>query len=269
MTPETHQRSRGRLALSWKRRGPDTVLDGLHQEGCLKARFPRAPAWAEAVLLNTAGGVAGGDALSFRIAAGPGTQATIASQAAERFYRALPGTTAQVDGQLGVAEGAALEWLPQETILFDRCALRRRLTVALHPSAWFLGVEQLVFGRTAMGETVHEARLHDLIRIERGGVCVLHDAIRFDGPVQSVLAGPASAAGGRAVATLIHAAADAPGRLDPLRAALAGFDAGASVVEGVLIARIVAANGACLRAAVVAGLAVLRAGRPLPRVWEC
>ncbi len=267
-----HQRAQGALRLSFKRRGDATVLDGLRQEGCLKARFPRTEhgAWAGAVMLNSSGGVVGGDALDITISAGPGTRATVASQAAERFYRALPGTPpARVSTALSVAPGAALEWLPQESILFDRCAVRRRLSVDLAGDAWFLGVEQVVFGRTAMGEAVQDAEFRDLIELRRDGRLLLHDAIRLDGPVQAVLDRRAAGGGARAVATLVHAAADAEEKLDALRDALAGQEAGASAWDGLLVARIVAADGACLRAAVVAGLAALRAGRPLPRVWFC
>ncbi len=267
-----HQRAQGTLRLSFKRRGVHTVLDGLRQEGCLKLRFPRTEhdAWAGAITLNSSGGVAGGDALDTTISAGPSTQATVASQAAERFYRALPGTAAaHVSTALHISPGAALEWLPQETILFDRCAVQRRLIVNLTGDAWFLGTEQLVFGRTAMGEAVHEASLRDLIQVRRDGRLLLHDAIRIDGAVQSVLDRRATGGMARGVATLIHAAPDAEIRLDALRQALAGHDAGASAWDGMLIARIVASDGACLRAAVVAGLAALRAGRPLPRVWLC
>ena len=266
-----HQRARGELRLSFKRRGGATVLDGLRQDGCLKARFPHVdpPAWPGAVTLNSAGGVAGGDTLATTITAGPGTQATVAGQAAERIYRALPGATSRIATTLHVQEGAALEWLPQETILFDRCAMRRTLYVHLADDAWFLGVESLVFGRTAMDEQVHAARIHDRIAIRRGGRLVLHDAIRLDGPVASLLQRPAIGGGARAVATVIHAGPDAPALLDALREAFAGHDAGATVVDGLLVARIVAPTGADLRRAVVAGLNILRGGRTLPRVWLC
>lgn len=266
-----HQRAQGLLRLSFKRRGDATVLDGLRQDGCLKARFPRTEheAWTGAIMLNSSGGVAGGDRLDTAVIAGPGTQATVASQAAERFYRSLPGASpARVTTTLTV-DDAALEWLPQESILFDQAALDRRLDIALTDRAWFLGVEQWVFGRTAMGEAVHDARLRDLIRLRRGGRLVLHDAIRFDGPVQSLLDRRGMGAGARAMATIVHAAPGAETRLDALRAALDGHDAGASAWDGVLVARIVAPDGARLRQAVVSGLTVLRAGRPLPRVWLC
>ncbi len=265
-----HQRATGSLHVAIKRRGEASVLADLRQEGCLKARFPRPVDWVEVVTLNSSGGVVGGDRLASRFAVGNGARATFASQAAERFYRALPdGPPAHVRTHLTVAEGAAAEWLPQEAILFDRTALDRALDVELAGDAWFLGVESLIFGRTAMGERVAAARLADTIRVRRAGKLVLHDAIRLDGQVADALARPALAAGGAAVATLIHVARDAEARLDELRAAWADAPAetGASAWNGMLVGRIVAPDGAFLRAAVVAGLNCLRARRSLPRVW--
>lgn len=267
----TRQRASGTLILTVKDRAGATVLDRFRQEGCLKARLPRPDGaeWTVAVTLNSSGGVAQGDRLRTVIGAGPGTRLTVASQAAERYYRSPGGDAASVQTRLEVADGAAMEWLPQETILFDECALDRRLDICLADRAWFLGVETLVFGRALMGETVQRALLRDTIRVEQGGQVLLHDAIRLDGAVQAVLDRPAVAAGGRAVVTLVYASPDAPGRLDDVRAALAPFQAGASVMGSLLIVRVVAPDGACARAAIVAGLEPLRAGRPLPRVWSC
>ena len=271
---ETHQRAVGELRLSMRLRGTDTVLDGLRQMGCLKARFPRPErgAWTNAVSLNTAGGIAAGDRLTSAIAIGQGARATIAGQAAERCYRALPGATpAVVRTALAVAPGAAMEWLPQETILFDRCALDRWLDIELAPDAWFLGVEAIVFGRTAMGEQVGHANFRDTIRIRRDGRLLLHDAVRIQGEVAARLARPAIGGGACAMATLLHVAPDAEAALDGLRDALADAPGewGASAWDGMLVARFLAADGASLRQAVVTGLQALRGERPLPRVWLC
>lgn len=247
------------------------MLDQFRQEGCLKARLPRPErgAWTTAVTLNSSGGIAQGDRLHTAIAAGPGTRLTVASQAAERFYRSPGGDPACIRTALAVAAGAALEWLPQEAILFDGCALDRQLDIDVAADGRLLAVEALVFGRALMGETVRQAALQDKIVLRRDGKLVLHDAIRLESAVQDVLDRPAAANGSRAVATLIYHAPDAPARLDDVRAALTPFEAGASVMEGLLVARIVARDGACARAAVVAGLAPLRDRRPLPRVWSC
>ncbi len=271
-TPFPHQRARGALHVAFKRRGTASVLDRLRQDGALKARFPRPadPEWAEGVMLNSSGGVASGDTLSVTLDAGMGAHASVAAQAAERIYRAPDcGSPAVIRNRVTVAEGAALEWLPQETILFDRAALDRRLDVSVAASGRFLGFEALVFGRAAMGETIAALALRDLIHIERDGVPVLHDAVRVMGTPPFARA--ATLRGARAVGTIVLVAADAEARLDALRTAFAGLDAecGASAWDGMLVGRIVAADGARLRMAAVAGIQALRDVRPLPRVWLC
>jgi urease accessory protein len=268
---QTHQRAQGELHVRLGRRGDATVLHDLRQQGCLKARFPRTEAWHETVTLNTSGGIAGGDRLASRFDVEPGARATFASQAAERFYRALPGDpAAEIRTTITVAPGAAAEWLPQEAILFDSCALDRRLDIGLAADAFFLGLETLVFGRTASGETLRTLRLRDTIAIRRAGRRLLHDAIRLDGTAAPLTA-TAGANNARAVATLVLVAPDAEARLDPLRAAWADspVETGASAWNGMLLARLLAPDAARLRAAVIAGLTVLRDGRPLPRVWMC
>jgi urease accessory protein len=272
--PSSLQRAVGALRVSFKQRDGQTVLDGLRQAGCLKARFPRTevPGWGGVVALNSSGGIAGGDRLDAAFLVRDGARATIAAQAAERFYRVVPGSVpAQVRTRIDVAAGAAAEWLPQETILFDRCAVDRVLDVALAEDSWFLGVEMLVFGRAAMGEQVERAHLHDTIRVRRGGRLVLHDAIRLNGDVAATLRRPAIGGGARAIATLVHAAPGAASMLEAVRVALADAPGGcaASAWDGVLVARFLAYDGASLRAAVLPALHALRDGRPLPRVWCC
>jgi urease accessory protein len=267
------QRATGECFVAVKRRGDASVLGGLRQAGCLKVRFPRpiVPGWFDTTTLNTSGGVVSGDRLYSRFSVGVGARATIAAQAAERFYRALPGGAAStLRTTLTIGSDAAAEWLPQETILFDRCAVERRLVIDMTAGAWFLGVEMLVFGRAAMGERVLSARLRDLIQVRRSGELLLYDAIRLHGEVDRILQRTAIAGGARAIATLVHVAPDAEARLEAVRAAVDGMaDFGVSAWNGMLIARILADDGAAARRAVVAALAVLRDGRPLPRVWLC
>ncbi len=164
--------------------------------------------------------------------------------------------------------GGAAEWLPQETILFDRCALDRRLEVELAEDASFLGIETLVFGRAAMGETVQQAWLRDGIRVRRGGRLVLNDAIRMDGEVARLLQHSAIASGAGAAATIWFVAQDVAARLDAVRAVLPD-EAAASAWNGMLVTRLLADNAAALRLMATAVLHVLRDGRPLPRVWLC
>jgi urease accessory protein len=270
--PSRLQRAVGELRVVVKRSGSETVLDELRQVGCLKARFPRriVPGWMDVVMLNTGGGVAGGDRLDLSWAVGAGGQVTIAAQAAERFYRARAADEpSRVRTRLMVEAGAALEWLPQETILFDRCALDRRLEVDLAADARFLGVETVVFGRTAMGERVRQGWLRDLIRVRLGGELLLHDAIRLDGEIDASMQCAAVGGGSSVVATMVYVAPDAGEKLDAVRVALEPAEAGASVWNGMLIVRILGADSASVRGTVIAALGVLRESRPLPRVWLC
>ncbi|MEA2732348.1 MAG: urease accessory protein [Acetobacteraceae bacterium] len=270
--PGLLQRAVGELRVVVKRFGPETVLDELRQVGCLKARFPRriVSGWMDIVMLNTGGGVAGGDRLDIAIGLGADTQATIAAQAAERFYRALAADApSRVRTRLTVQAGASLEWLPQETILFDRCALDRRLEVDIAPDACFLGVETVVFGRAAMGERVRQGWLRDLIRVRRGDQLLLHDAIRLDGEIDASLQRAAIGGGANVVATVVYVAPDAGDKLNAVRTAMGPAEAGASVWNGMLIARILGTGSASVRRTVIAALDVLRDARPLPRVWLC
>jgi urease accessory protein len=268
------QRASGELRVRLEQRNGATVLDRLFQAGCLKARFPRGAVrgWSDIVTLNTSGGIAGGDRLTSAFDIETGACATIASQAAERYYRVpVGGGPARVDTRISVGEEAAAEWLPQETILFDGCAIDRHLDVELSESSGFVGVEALVFGRAAMGERMRSGQIRDAIRVRRAGRLIWQDAVRLDGDIDALLSRPAVANGAGAMASLVHVAPEAEQRVDAVRAALDGMPAesGVSGWHGMLVARMLASGAAPLRKAVTAALGVLRQGRPLPRVWLC
>jgi len=260
-------RARGRLALRFVRRGAATCLATMLQDGCLRARFPRGQG-CMAVTLNTTGGIAGGDAMHTNVIWEMGARASVVAAAAERVYRARPDDPpARVEAQLVLGGGAVAEWLPQETILFDQARLDRTLRVEMAEDADFLGLEALIFGRTARGERLAHGSLADRFIIRRAGRPVLHDAIRLQGDLGALLGHAAIAGTSVAIATLVKLAPDAAARLDAVRAVLPGF-AAASAWDGMLVARFAAPDGAALRRAVVGALSVLRAA-PLPRTWLC
>lgn len=269
------QRARGRAELAFRTRAagaPATALSVLYQEGSAKIRLPSPPPGAppEAVLINTAGGLTGGDRFAFSVAVGDAARATVTTQAAERIYRAAGPEPAHVDVRLSVESGARLDWLPQETILFDRSALARTLTVDLAADAALLAVEAFVFGRSAMGETVRSVALRDAWRVRRAGRLVFADGFRVNGDAEAILRGPATGAGAVACATLLYVAPNAEARLDATRAALAAMqgETGVSAWNGLLVARFLAGSGQALRRDLVAALGALRTD-PLPRVWNC
>ncbi len=250
------------------------MLADLYQEGCLKARFPSSPPGAPVsiVLMNNAGGVAPGDRLDCAVTVDAGAAASVVSAGAERFYRGRPGDGAAfVRTRISLGAGAALEWLPQESILFDATALDRTLSVEMADGARLLAVEALLFGRAAMGETVRRLDLVDRVHIRRAGRLVWHDAVRLAGDAASLLQHAAIAGGARAAAGILLVAPYAATRLGALREALAGgpCHAGATSRDGVLFARLLAGDGAMLREGIAASFAVLRADCLLPRNWRC
>ena len=268
------QRSRGRLRVCIMRRGPESVLADLYQEGCLKARFPRTSPGApvSVVLLNSAGGVVPGDRLDQVLTLEAGTEASVVSAGAERFYRGLRGDApAQVRTTITLGAGATLEWLPQESILFDATALDRTLAIDMEEDARLLVVEALLFGRAAMGEALHRIQLVDRLRIRRAGRLVWQDAVRLSGDAAALMQHPATGGGAAAVAGIVFTAPEATTRIEALRNAMAaaGYDAGVTCRDGVLFARLVARDGAVLRERIAAALAVLRTEPDLPRNWYC
>jgi urease accessory protein len=265
-------RSRGRIDLAFKRTEAGTLIAANYQAGCLKMRISRFPAQIPpvAVLLNTSGGLAEGDRLSQAVTWGPDTNASIATQAAEKVYRAMD-EGASIETRLGVANRADAEWMPQETILFDRARLTRDMQVRVASASSFLGVEAVVFGRTAMGEVMRSGSLCDRWRIWRDGRLVYADALRLDGAVDELMARAAIGAGARAMAVLIHVSSRAASLLGTVREALAGAlgTTAASAWNGMLVVRLLARDGAILRHDMLRALVALRGGRPLPRVWSC
>ena len=261
-------RAQGAARVASKLRDGASRLADLYEQGSAKFRVPRVEgAGLQAVALNTAGGLTGGDHLRFEGIAGAGSRLTLATQTAERAYRAQPGQVARLEVVLRAEAGATLEWLAQETILFDACALSRSLRVEMAEDARLLLVEPVVFGRTAMGETVRQGCFRDSQRVWRGGRLVYADETRIEGPVSDRIAAPAALAGNLAYATVIYGAPDAADRLDRVRHLLGEGPGGASAFDGLISARIVSPNGHELRGRL---LRLLRGFRdaPLPRVWE-
>jgi urease accessory protein len=265
------ERARGAARLTLRSAGGRTALVENYQSGSARFRFPKveAPDSFTAVLINTAGGITGGDEFSTSVTLAAGAEAVVTTQAAERIYR-RSGGVARIETALTLEEGAKLAWLPQETILFDRAGLARSLTAAVDETASLIAVESIVLGRAAMGETITTAALTDRWRIRRGGRMVFADGLRLDGDATRILSGGATGKGATAMATLVLVAPDAESRLPAARAALAdsGAEAGASAWNGVLVARLIASGGAPLRTALIRLIESLR-GVPMPRVWHC
>nr|WP_321455499.1 urease accessory protein UreD [uncultured Cohaesibacter sp.] len=264
----------GRVSFKVNAEG-QTRLDRLYQQGCAKIRLPKVYGGkaAEAVLINSAGGLTGGDAVSWHASAAAGTYAVLTTQACEKIYKAESGV-ARVANHVCVADGARLDWLPQETILYDRAGLDRTLDVQLEGNARFLAVESLILGRLAMGETLTQLAFGDRWRIHRKGRLIHAEAQRLEGNVAHIGAARAVLDGHLALATLCYCGPEEEetlkGLVESARALMAPFEGcsvGLSAFNGKILARLTAVNGMALRAALIPLISHFRAGEPLPRVW--
>jgi len=259
-------RAVGRIELAVKASSGVTRRARVHEEGSLRVRCPNTTsAEMEAVILNTAGGVAGGDKLDLGIAVGEGARLVVTTAAAEKIYRAL-GPAATIDVTLDVAPGAALAWLPQETILFDRARLSRTIEVGLAADARLMLAEAIVFGRSGMGETVEEGALADRWRVRRDGKLIYAETVRLDGAIAARLAHAAVARGGIAIATVLIVPGD-DATVASIRALEDRFvgEVGASAWNGIAGVRLCAADGAALRHDLMHVMTAVRGS--LPRIW--
>ena len=262
--PAELPRAQGRIRAEFGLAGGVTRRLRLFQSGSAKAMLPPAPG-CEVVLLNTSGGLTGGDRMEIEVTQEPRTTLLVTTQTAERAYRSTSGR-ARVSARFSVAAGAHLDLLPQETILFDRAALHREQDIALQGDATCLWVETLILGRAAMGEVLTRLDLRDRRRITRDGRPVFVENLHLDDAALAGRDSPAMLAGCRALATLVMVAPDAADRLAPARAAL-GRDGAASAFDGKLVARLMARDGWPLRQALMRLIGAIRSG-PLPRVWQ-
>jgi urease accessory protein len=233
------------------------------EAGSLRVRFPGAGANLEAVIINTAGGAAGGDRYDLDVTVGADARLTVTTAAAEKIYRSL-GADTSIAIRLRVEAGGTLHWLPQETIVFDRSCLSRSIDIELEPGASLLIAEGLVFGRTAMGEVVEQGRVRDRWRVRLGGRLIFAESMRLEGAIAHALAERPVAAGGSAVATVLKVPADAAS-LVHVPAGFAG-EVGISAWNGFALARLCATDGAALRQDLRAVLASL-GGDCVPRLW--
>lgn len=244
-------------------------LGDLFQAGALKCVFPRprTASRLDAVLVNTAGGVTGGDRFTTTAHIKSGARLAVTTQAAERFYRAMPGETAQITTRLIVDEGAELAWLPQESICFDGCSIRRRLDLTIAPTGQALVVEPLVFGRMAFGETVVNGSISDRIFVRRNERPLYMDAWRLEGDLTAHLDRPAIGAGARAMASLIYIAPDASAQLSKIRDMLPEKAGISALGDDILAMRLLAASGYEMRGTLLPVLDLLT-HQTLPLCWR-
>ncbi|WP_156677747.1 urease accessory protein UreD [Sphingomonas profundi] len=269
-----HQRVDGAARIAFA--APGRLAD-LYQRAPCRILFPDVEPSepVEAVSVTTSGGLTGGDRIRVEVAIAAGAAATVTTQAAEKLYRVLPGDPdIRIETRVSVGAGGWGEWLGQEAILFEGTRVARAFEADVAVTGRLLAVESLVFGRSAMGEAMRTGRVHDSWRIRRDGRLLWVDALRLEGDVAAAMAAPFAFGDATSSATIVYVADDAARHLDAARALIAGDRGGATSFDGMLIVRLLAADAAALRRAVVRIAAGLRAaaggfaGR-MPAIWRC
>ncbi|WP_168247458.1 MULTISPECIES: urease accessory protein UreD [unclassified Mesorhizobium] len=275
-TPLAAQRVAGRGRLFCGKSGGRTRLQRLYQDGSAKIRMPAVQGDPlEAVLINTAGGLTGGDRLGWEIEVGEGASASITTQACEKIYRAAS-DRAETTVSLDVGAGGRIAWLPQETIVFDRAAFARKLDVTLAGSAELLLLEATLFGRLAMGEQAVLGNFHDRWRVRQDGRLIHAEDFRIGPDIAAGLQRRAVAGGARAIATLLLVSPRAEALLEPARAIIGdpiiSGGGGASFwsvgQSGKLLARLAAGDGYQLRKRLVPLVELLNGRAGLPKLWS-
>jgi urease accessory protein len=240
--------------------------------------FPRTGSGPveEAVIINTGGGVAGGDRLECSVTALPGASIAVTSQAAEKVYRALD-DPARVTTRLKARESARLAWLPQETIVFNGARIHRTTEIELFPGAELLALEWLVLGRAAHGEIVVSGRVLDGWRVKKDSRLIWADSFRISDEIFPHLNRKALLANGKAVATLIYFGPYLEKRLDLLREiipSLLGCNCAATLVSGLIVVRFAAKESSDLKR--VLRSFIQQFGSELgsgpfrvPKMWSC
>ena len=261
-------RARGAIRARFSALDGRSALADLYEAGGLRLRFPRNAQTCEAVLVNTGGGIIGGDRAELSFDVDAGADAMITTQSAEKIYRAQ-NVPAEVALSLRAGAGARLEWLPQETILFEGAKLKRSFALDMADDARVTLLEATTFGRLAMGESSISGMLADRWRLRRGGKLVFADDLRLEESIGATLDRKACGQGARATALFLHLAPEAESLLDLARETLAPATCawGASAWNGLLAIRLLSPAPETIRAALVPLLETLR-GRSAPRVWQ-
>ena len=271
------QRAEGscRILLSGSESGT-RVID-VFQRSPIRVMFPRIGGAAvnEAVLINTAGGIAGGDRLEYSVTALADASMALTSQAAEKVYRAL-NEPARITTKLKACKGAKLAWLPQETIVFNWARLSRETEIELSSGAELLALEWLVLGRAAHGEEVVGGHITETWRVKKDGRLIWADSFRATDEMFPHLHRKALLSNCKAVGTLIYFGPYLDTRLEFLRDIARSLEChcAATSVGGLMIVRFAAKVSSDLRLALRSFLEQFsRELGPgpfrVPKMWSC
>ena len=265
------------LALGYESDAGRTVLAKRHHRGPLvvqKSLYPEGDAVCHTIVVHPPGGIAGGDRLEIRASVGSSSHALLTTPGAAKWYRAN-GREASQSVRLDIAENSIVEWLPQETIVFDAAQARIAMTVELKGNARFMGWDIAVLGRRASGERFASGALRQALAIRRDGRELYVERARLEGG-DALLDSPAGLAGCHVLGTLVAAAGACNDALLAACRELAPEDGarhGVTRLPEVLIARYLGGSPQAARGYFAALWSKLRpwlASREAcpPRIWQ-
>lgn len=133
-----------------------------------KVFYPERPAIAHTLLLHPPGGLAGGDELVINLMLAPGSEVLATTPGATKWYHGERGTACQ-STSLRIAADACLEWMPQESILFDGADARQSLVVELHRDARMFGWDIVQLGSVASATPWQRGRWRQRVQLQRDG----------------------------------------------------------------------------------------------------
>jgi len=249
----------------------------LYQKSPLRVLFPKASGSRveEAVVVNTSGGVAGGDRLEANVTAIEDASIAITTQAAEKAYRALT-ESARIVTTLKTRDTARLAWLPQETIAFNRARIARETHVEVTSGTELLALEWLVLGRAAHGEKLSAGTITDGWRVVKDGRLMWADSFRITDDIVPYLCRRALLSDSTAVATLVYFGADAPVHLELVRSMVSslGCHGAVTLLGELVVARFAARASYDLRTALARVLQQFgdrsdHGPFRVPRMWSC
>jgi urease accessory protein len=173
------------LELVYAKRSDKTIIAQRKHLGPLTVQRPFYPEVdvCHSYVLHPPGGVVGGDRLQLAVTVESGAHALITTPASAKFYRSQ-GATAQQQQRLCVKDGAVLEYLPQDTILFDACQVSTTTRVDLTAAAKFAGWEILCQGRPASGEKFSHGQCRQAYEMYREGKPLVIERTHLQGNTQ-------------------------------------------------------------------------------------
>jgi len=263
------------LALAYARDGERSVLARRTHRGPLvvqRSLYPEGERVCQSIIVHPPAGIVGGDMLQLDIDVDAGACAQITTPGAAKWYRSS-GAAGRQDVAARVHAGSTLEWLPQESIVFDGAIAGLHNRVDLEGDATFIGWDVVCLGRSASGERFERGNLRQSLVVARDGVEIFVERASLAGG-DALLESAVGLNGAVVFGTFIAAVSAVP---DSLLAACRGIaavdgDTGVTRMRGCVVGRYRGMSAQAARAYFVqlwcaVRPIAMRRDAVMPRIW--